>query len=652
MTLTQRDCGQGMARLLRRSSMGDHSFSKLLRLAIDESPDQIYISDVETGRFLDLNEGACRALGYSREELLRLHNYDIDVALTRELWEASAVHLSGIPGELTFRTIHMRKDGSTFRSEVRSRVVTVDGRSVTIGVVRDITSLVAIEEALRTSQRQYESLVRNLPGVVHRCLLDAPNTTLYIDERIEELTGVCARDFLRGLRALDEFISEDDRALVAKAWHEAAEKGGSYDITITFNLPAGEQRLVREVGLVVQPDGDVPATIEGIFFDMTERSEQERVLRDAFDAEHRRFEKVVDASHQVVYEGDHQTQTLTFSGPFREVFGYTPGSQGSDAETWRARIHPDDRQRVLHEQMQKHRPGELVEFEYRWQHADGSYRWVWDRAMFEFDAEGHPTTVLGVMQDITPRKELEAQVSSAQRMESVGALAAGLAHDVNNFLTTILGNVDFALMRLAGPDPQQWPELEDARRAALGCADLVQKLLAFARPTPGGHLPLTIEGVLEDSLRILQRLAGPDVSITTEISPGCPPFAGDSVQVQQLLMNLVANARDAMDGRGNLIIRGEHALAEPGGPLHGYLALSVTDDGAGIPSALHERIFEPYFTTRPFGGGTGLGLSIVHGIARAHGGRIDVQSSPGNGATFTVHFPALPVERPPEAPRP
>ncbi len=630
--------------------MGNHAFDDLLRLAVDESPDQIFITDATSGRFLDVNEGAVRSLGYSRAELLQLHNYDIDAALSKDLWDVAAKHMGNMPGELTFRTIHERKDGSRFRSEVRSRLVTREGQRYVVSVVRDISSLVSIEEAFRTSQRQYESLLRNLPGVVHRCLLQDPSVTLYVDERIEQMTGVPARDFTHGGRVLDEFLSDRDKAIVAAAWESSAENGGSYDITLSFHLPDGDRRTVREVGHVVAPDGEVPATIERIYFDNTERAERERVLREAFDAEHRRFEQVVAASHQVVYEADLPSEMMLFSGPVKEVFGHTQESLGTSSDGWLRRIHPDDRDRVLRERQLKRRPGELVEFEYRWQHANGTYRWVWDRGVFDYAPDGRPVTVLGVMQDITPRKELEAQVSSAQRMETVGALAAGLAHDVNNFLTTILGNVDYAMMRLEATGPGEWPELADARRAAIGCAGLVQKLLAFARPAPGGHLSTTIDEILDDTLRILQRLAGPDVSVVTIVEPGCPPFAADNVQMQQLLMNLVANARDAMDGRGQIVIRAAAVPPDDASP-NGYLALSVADSGHGIPQALRSRIFEPYFTTRPFGGGTGLGLSIVHGIVSAHGGRIEVDSREGHGATFTVYLPASQPEDD-EAPEP
>lgn len=622
-----------------------HPFEDLLRLAVDESPDQIYITDIDSGRFVDVNAGACRELGYSREELLRLHNYDVDVAVTKDLWGVAAQHMaSSVPGELTFRTIHQRKDDSRFRAEVRTRIGERAGKRYLISVARDISAFAGIEEAFRTSQRQYETLVRNLPGVIHGCLLDDPAVTLYIDERIEQITGVPAREFISGARTLDEFLSEQDREVVAAAWQTSAENGGSYDITITFLLPDGDRCIVREVGHVVRADGDEPATIERIYFDITERFESERVLREAFDAEHRRFEQVVEASHQVVYECDLLAGTMHFSGPLKDVFGYTQEALGASDDAWRLRIHPEDRERILRERQQKHRQGELIEFEYRWQHADGTYRWVWDRGVFEYSVDGLAASVLGVMQDITPRKELESQISAAQRMETVGALAAGLAHDVNNFLTTILGNVDFAMMRLDADTTGDWPELADARRAAIGCAGLVQKLLAFARPAPGGHAVTTIEEVLSDTLRILQRLAGGDVQVVTEVAPGSPPFAADAVQMQQLLMNLVANARDAMDGHGQIVIAARPVASDGDASEYGYLALSVADSGHGIPTALLSRIFEPYFTTRPFGGGTGLGLSIVHGIVSAHNGRVEVESSEGHGATFTVYLPAGPAE--------
>jgi two-component system, cell cycle sensor histidine kinase and response regulator CckA len=234
-------------------------------------------------------------------------------------------------------------------------------------------------------------------------------------------------------------------------------------------------------------------------------------------------------------------------------------------------------------------------------------------------------------------------MSSAQRMETVGALAAGLAHDVNNYLTTILGNVELAIMQDGG---DSHPELADARDAAVGCAELVRKLLAFARPQQAMRERLEPAPLIADTARMLQRLAGASVELTASATSSAPAFHADRVQVQQVLMNLVANAREAMGGSGVINIQASRAMSSRDGTFRPYLCLAVTDSGPGIPLEVRHRIFEPYFTTRRFGEGTGLGLSIVHGIVNSHGGWVEVESEPGHGATFRAYFPGEREYRP------
>jgi signal transduction histidine kinase len=282
--------------------------------------------------------------------------------------------------------------------------------------------------------------------------------------------------------------------------------------------------------------------------------------------------------------------------------------------------------------------GTLYEAEFRVLHQDGKYRWAWDRSLFDTDDDGRPLRAIGVVQDVTARKELESQMNSAQRMETVGALAAGLAHDVNNYLTTILGNVEFALMNL---DAEQHPELSDARDAAVGCAELVRKLLAFARPQQAQRERLEPVALLGDTVRMLQRLAGQEVVLSATATDDCGLFEADRVQIQQLLMNLVANAREAMGGKGAIQIGASGQWRERDGQGRSFVCIEVTDSGPGIPAEVRHRIFEPYFTTRRFGEGTGLGLSIVHGIVTSHAGFVEVESPAGAGATFRAYFPAI-----------
>ncbi len=613
----------------------------LLSQVLDASDDQVYVIDTDRWRVIDCNEGACRALGYPKETLvgMKLARFDAN------LWRGAALDdalRTQQPGDraVSFRTRHRRQDGSTFPAEVSARTAMLDGARVQIAIARDITAQRQLERELAESRRQFETLVRNLPGVVYRCELTDPVRILWLDERIVELTGRPAGDYLNGKIIFGADVAPEDYRRVQAAFTEIAERGsGNLDLTYTIITASGDRRLVRDSATVTASalPGGVP-TIEGITVDITETADQERVLREAWQAEHARYEFVVAASGQIVYEWDIAQGTVSWGGSLKDVLGYEEQQHGHAIQDALDRIHPEDRGPIVRQTVEAMKQATNFDQEYRYRHADGTYRWVWDHAVFEPGPDGKMARATGVLQDITARKRLEAQVNSAQRMETIGALAGGVAHDVNNYLTAILGNVDLALMRMS--DPAAWPELQDAHDAAAGCGELVRSLLTFARQQGPSRSMLNLGAVVRDAVRMLRPLLGAEVALSTRIENACPAFEADRVQVQQVIMNLVTNANDAMGGRGAVTIGAASiAAVHPESGVHGEFAqLWVEDSGPGIPPELRLKIFEPYFTTRPFGGGTGLGLSIVHGIAHAHGGWVEV-SPTHPGARVSVYFP-------------
>ncbi|MCK9519088.1 MAG: PAS domain-containing protein, partial [Dehalococcoidia bacterium] len=467
-----------------------------------------------------------------------------------------------------------------------------------------------------------------LPGVVYRYRLRSSMGRGWVDSRIRELTGYDAAELVDGSVEWLDLVPEDERSIVLGRLDSS--NGDAFDVVYSIRHRSGELRLIRDTGHVIAGANGQVAEVEGILFDVTERMERERVLREAWMAEHERYELVVQASRQVVHEWIEGSEAIYWGGSMRDVLGYAPEAHGDRFRDWLDRVHPDDRERLLfagrETRAQRLR---LRNYEYRYCHADGSYRWIWNHILYEWRDDGRARRIVGVMQDVTGRKQLEAQVHSAQRMETIGALAGGVAHDVNNYLTTVLGNIDLALMRVDEP----WEELIDARAAVQGCAELVRSLLTFARQQVPARTQLNAAEVVTHAVRILARLVGPSIQLQQRTEAGLW-FEADAVQVQQVLMNLVVNARDAMGGQGYIVLSAERASG-------GFIRFSVQDSGPGVALDLAERIFEPYFSTRPLGEGTGLGLSIVHGVAKAHGGRVEVANHPGGrGAMFSVYFPA------------
>ena len=270
---------------------------------------------------------------------------------------------------------------------------------------------------------------------------------------------------------------------------------------------------------------------------------------------------------------------------------------------------------------------------------------------FEQHADGETTTVFA--RDLTARKraeerrgELELQLRESHKMQAVGTMAGGIAHDFNNILGAILGNVGLAMADCA-PGSGALESLREIEKAGRRARDLVRQILTFSRNEPPRRTPVRLEAVLHDTERLLRVTLPPTVDLQVRAASTLPTMLADATQVEQAVLNLCTNAIQAMGGRrGHVAVHAQVAhpearvrerLALPAGR---YIAITVRDDGPGMDADTLARVFEPFFTTKPVGQGTGLGLAVVHGVMRAHGGAVDVRSTPGEGSCFTLYFPA------------
>jgi two-component system cell cycle sensor histidine kinase/response regulator CckA len=262
---------------------------------------------------------------------------------------------------------------------------------------------------------------------------------------------------------------------------------------------------------------------------------------------------------------------------------------------------------------------------------------------------GHLTNVVAMFEDVTERRHLEAQLIQSQKMESIGFLAGGIAHDFNNILGGILGYASFIKKR-TGKEHSMYPHLETIEKSALRAAELVSQLLAFARGGKYVVTPLAINDILVETAGLLKGTIDKSIEIDTELDPASPVIEADAVQMQQVLMNLCVNARDAMPEGGKLVLRtvlldalDDDLRSIQGTPAGAYVRIDIQDSGIGIDAAIKEKIFDPFFTTKEKGKGTGLGLATVYGIVKNHGGHTRVESEVGKGTTFSVYLPAVDV---------
>jgi nitrogen-specific signal transduction histidine kinase len=253
--------------------------------------------------------------------------------------------------------------------------------------------------------------------------------------------------------------------------------------------------------------------------------------------------------------------------------------------------------------------------------------------------------MIGVGIDITERKSLEAQLRQAQKMEAIGQLAGGVAHDFNNLLTAIRGYADLVARTLADSD-RRHADVDEIIKAADRAAGLTRQLLAFSRKQVLRPALIDLNALLADTSRMLRRVIGEDIELVTKLAPDLSPVLADVGQLEQVVMNLAVNARDAMPRGGRLSITTDHVTLDDSCAMHGgpvlpgpYVMLAVVDTGVGMDETTKQRIFEPFFTTKEPGRGTGLGLATVYGIVEQSGGYLWVYSQPGHGATFKVFLP-------------
>jgi signal transduction histidine kinase/CheY-like chemotaxis protein len=312
-----------------------------------------------------------------------------------------------------------------------------------------------------------------------------------------------------------------------------------------------------------------------------------------------------------------------------------------------SRVHPEDVARVRREVMAAIGSGEVFSSEYRMRRKSGEYAVLLNRGLILRGADAQAVRMVGAISDLTSSKQLQDQLRQAQKIEAVGRLAGGIAHDFNNLLTALLGSTELLQRRLA-EDHMAQQELATIHRTATRAADFTQGLLAFARRQVLEPVNLDLNGFISEALPMLRRMIPENIRIEFAAGRGIAAVRADRGQLTQILMNLCANARDAMPEGGAIAISTDNVTADAafteshqGSRPGRYVGLVVADCGAGIGPEDLDHIFEPFFTTKERGKGSGLGLSTVYGIVKQHGGYIYADSTPGRGSTFAVYLPAI-----------
>jgi two-component system, cell cycle sensor histidine kinase and response regulator CckA len=594
------------------------------------------------GRLLTVNPAFATIFGYqSAQEML---NTVTDVAAQLYVHPEDRTRVSQLQAEQGivegFEFEARRKDGAgIWLSSNRRSVRSQSGEELYIeGSVEDITERKRTEERQRQSQQQYEALVQTIDGIVWEMDLDSFTFT-FVSKQAKRLLGYAPEDWIGVPDFWVNHLHPEDRDWARDFCVNSAAR--NIDHQLDYRMIAADGRVVwlRDLVSVDHSNPQAPR-LRGVMVDITERKQAEDELRQS----ERRYRDLIENARDIIYEHDLSGNYTAANHAAQQITGY------AIAETVKLNLM----QTVAPEYLEKAREmlrrklaGETVTaYELEIVAKDGRHVAVEVNSWLVFQ-DGRPVGVQGIARNVAERKQLEEQLRQSQKLEAIGQLAGGVAHDFNNLLTVISGYSDLLLRRLPG-DSAFRPSVAEIKKAGDRASTLTRQLLAFSRKQIMQPKVLDLNTVVADLDKMLRRLIGEDIDLLTLTEPGLGRVKADPGQIEQVVVNLVVNARDAMAAGGNLTIETANVqLAEDYAQQHvqcppgEYVMLAVSDTGCGMDLETRERIFEPFFTTKEAGKGTGLGLSTVYGIVRQSGGNVWLYSEPNRGTSFKVYLPRV-----------
>ncbi|MBI5549639.1 MAG: PAS domain S-box protein [Deltaproteobacteria bacterium] len=621
--------------ILGLSSPG-HPEESISRALIDAIPDPVFLKDRD-GRWLFANPAALTAIGSSAEQVLGKTDVEIfgDTPESQALTKTDRRILESGAGEVVEEEVQTPTGHRLF---LATKVALRDSQGHVVGLLgnaRDITERKRIEDALRESERRLATIFQVvLTGIIINRLSDG--AILDCNEACLRQIGRSREEVLgRTTAELGLYVRPADRQRV---YDELRATGKLRPLETLLRRSSGEVGHFLLTAGTVEIGGE--RCVIGSWHDLTELRQADAALRES----EARFRALIEKSTDMVFlidaEGRHQfwspSATATLGHNAEEMLGLPAF----------AHVHPNDLPRLV-EALSRVRadPSMVLRLEIRVRHRDGSWRLLEGVGRNLLEDPNVRALVINA-RDVTEQQRLEEQFRQAQKLESVGRLAGGVAHDFNNLLTVIMGCAeslrhDQQAGAMANPE-----DIEPILAAGERARDLTQQLLAFARKQVIAPVPLDLNVAVRASEKILQRVLGEDVELVVDLQAGLGTTLCDPSQVEQVLMNLAVNARDAMPRGGTLTLQTrdgcvEGTLAAPCADRRAgeWVRLSVRDTGTGMSPEVQAHLFEPFFTTKEQGKGTGLGLATVHGIVAQSGGHIHVLSEPGQGPTFDVCFP-------------
>jgi two-component system cell cycle sensor histidine kinase/response regulator CckA len=612
---------------------------------------------IKNSRFVFCNNAFAEMLGYSVEELLALSSREVDAmvhpddrASVRERYRA---RLAGKPVPSRYEHRAIKKDGTECWLEAHAAVIEYNGKPAMQTAYVDITERKKAENALRQSEERFRQIAESIDEVFWICDLDR-KAFVYLSPAFDRIFGYPRELFYDGRKPVRETVHPDDREKFISMF-AVMKSGQPLDYEHRIIRPDNSMRHLWIRGFPVPDETGQIKRYAGVTQDVTAwRSAQEELKQSR-----EYLNQIINCIADPIFVKDDQHRFLLINDAFcafckipkEELLGKTD----SDLLPKHVADSIWEMEEVVYQ------TGKESETEDNLADGRGDNHVVMVKKALLTDKKGGKQ-IVGVIRDITEHKRLEAQFMQSQKMEAVGVLAGGIAHDFNNLISVIKGYTEILMENLPADDRNR-PDLEQIEKASQRAIALTTQLLAFSRKQRLKPEVLNLNTAVIEMSTMLRRLIGEDIELVTIAEPDLGLISADPGQIQQIIMNIAANARDAMPHGGrftietsNATVDEDYAREHPNLNPGPYVMMAISDNGSGMDAATQARIFEPFFTTKGKGKGTGLGLSTVYGIVKQSNGFVWVYSELGKGTTFKIYFPQLeegratqPAEGQPEA---
>ena len=605
-----------------------------LKALSEASFEAIFLS--ENGICLDQNQTAKKMFGYTRAEAVG--RYGTEWIVPKDHEQVKINMASGY--EKPYEVTALKKDGDTFPAEIQARMTEYQGRSIRITALRDITERKRAEEALREGNERYRALFERSLEMVYLCdlegnFVDANDTAL-------KLLGY-TRKHIKSLN-FSSLLTEDQFPLALEAFEGILKTGFQKDV-VEYKLRRkdGEHIFVENKGSLIYRDGK-PYAVQGIARDITDRKLAEKALHESEE----KYRTILETIEDGYYEIDLGGNFIFFNDSMCKISGYSRDElMGMNNRQYTDEVYAKEIYQTFNKVYTTGKPNKS--FHWSVIRKDGTKRTVAASVSLRRDTEGEPMGFRGIVRDISERKRFEAQLQQVNKMEAIAILAGGIAHEFNNALMGMMGNLELLEMDLP-EDERRDKYFERINRSSHRMSRLTDQLLAYAQGGKYQSRELKLDDFVIETVPLLQYDFSPEVRVETHFPKDISYIRADHAQMQIVLSAILTNSNEAIEDEGLIIISAENKDLEqdftkqhPGLKPGSHVCLTIEDDGKGMDEETKDGIFEPFLTTKFQG--RGMGMAAVYGIIKSHDGAIHVDSEPGKGTLVRIYLPAIEAKK-------